>query len=126
MKNFTDNFDKLAGFGTEGFEPVRQAANTFVDASEQLLRKNYEVYGDFIEFAVTQARLPLNLTDPKALFERQVNAGKAFADLMSARAAEYTEMGKSFQEAAADAANVDVAAKAAAPKRARTSRAKAA
>lgn len=128
MTNFTDNFDKLAGFTNEGFEPVRQMANTVADASEQLIRKNYAVLGDMMEFAVGQARLPLNLTDPKALFERQVTATKSFADLMSTRAGEYAEMGKSFQQAATEAADFDLGDTVAkAPrKRARTSRAKAA
>ena len=126
MNDFTENFDKIADYASQSLEPVRQFANTVVDAGEELARKNYALCGDMMEFAITQARLPLNVTDPKLLVERQVEATKAFADLMSERATEYADMGKAFQKAAAEAANIDAGDKVvkASPKRA--SRAKAA
>ncbi|MEL7448106.1 MAG: phasin family protein [Pseudomonadota bacterium] len=109
MNDFTENFDKIADFASQGLEPVRQFANTVVDAGEELARKNYALCGDMMEFAISQARLPLNVTDPKELVERQVAATKSFAELMNERATEYADMGKAFQKAAAEAANVDFA-----------------
>ena len=126
MNDFTENFDKIADFASQGLEPVRQFANTVVDAGEELARKNYALCGDMMEFAISQARLPLNVTDPKELVERQVEATKTFAELMSERATEYADMGKAFQKAAAEAANVDFDEKVVKAPRKRASRAKAA
>ena len=126
MNDFTENFDKIADFANQGLEPVRQFANTVVDAGEELARKNYALCGDMMEFALTQARLPLNVTDPKELVERQVEATKSFAELMNERATEYADMGKAFQKAAAEAANIDMDDKIVKAPRKRASRAKAA
>ncbi|NIL94307.1 MAG: hypothetical protein GTO71_07670, partial [Woeseiaceae bacterium] len=69
-----------------------------VDTFEKLARKNYAVYGDVLDYAVSQARLPIEVTEPKELFERQAAAGKAFVELLTERANEYAELGKELKD----------------------------
>lgn len=97
MTDFNETFEKLAELQKQGFEPVRHFSSAAVDAFEQIARKNYAFYGDVLDFAVTQARLPVDVKEPKALFERQIAATREFAELVSKRAAEYVDLGKAFQ-----------------------------
>ena len=113
MTNFTDNFEKLADLQKQGLEPVRQFAGIAVEAFEQIARKNYAFAGDVLEFAVAQARLPVDVTEPKAMFEKQMASTREFAELLGTRANEYVELGKSFQEKTAELMEKDLSEKAA-------------
>ncbi|MCW8846067.1 MAG: phasin family protein [Gammaproteobacteria bacterium] len=107
MNTFNETFEKLTEMQKQGLEPVRQFSSIAVDLFEQIARKNYAFYGDVLEFAVAQAKLPVGATEPKAIFEEQVASTKAFAELVAERANEYVELGKSFQESAGDLVDVD-------------------
>lgn len=107
MNTFNETFEKLTEMQKQGLEPVRQFSTIAVDLFEQLARKNYAFYGDVLEFAVSQAKLPVGAQEPKALFEQQVASTKAFAGLVAERANEYVELGKSFQESAGDLIDQD-------------------
>lgn len=102
MNTFNETFEKFAEMQKQGLEPVRQFSSMAVELFEQVARKNYAFYGDVLEFAVAQAKLPVDAGEPKALFEQQVASTKAFAELVAVRANEYVELGKSFQESAGD------------------------
>lgn len=102
MTAFNETFEKLAALQKEGLEPVRQFNGIAVDAFEQIARKNYAFFGDVLEFAVSQAKLTIDVKEPKAIFEQQVASTKEFAELVTKRATEYVELGKSFQETAGD------------------------
>ncbi len=108
MNTFDETFEKLAEMQKQGLEPVRQFNSMAVELFEQVARKNYAFYGDVLEFAVAQAKLPVGASEPKALFEQQVASTKAFAELVAVRANEYVELGKSFQESAGDLVDVDL------------------
>ena len=98
MTDFNEAFEKLADLQKQGLEPVRKLSGAAVDAFEQVARKNYSFYGDVLDFAIAQAKLPVDANDPKVLFEQQVAATQAFAELVTERANEYAELGKSLQE----------------------------
>lgn len=118
MNDLSQKLDSITTLTTQGLQPVRKFAASVVDASEELARQNYAVAGDLMEFAVAQARLPLSVSDPKALIEAQVSEARAFADLMSERVAEYAELGKAFRQAAAALAAAEADAAKGAGKRA--------
>lgn len=108
MTNFAENFEKLNELQKQGLEPVRQFAGVAVETFEQIARKNYAFAGDVLEFAVTQARLPVDVATPKDLFEKQVASTKAFAELLTARANEYVELGKAFQEKTTELVDTEI------------------
>lgn len=107
MTAFNETFEKLAALQKEGLEPVRQFHGVAVEAFEQVARKNYAFFGDLLEFAVSQARLTVEITEPKALFDQQLASTKEFAELVTRRATEYVELGKTFQESTTDLIDKD-------------------
>ncbi len=120
MSVFSENFEAFADFQKQSLEPVRQFTGMAVETFETLARKNYAFAGDVLEFAVSQARLPVEVSEPKELLERQVAAGKEFTELLTNRANEYAELGKNFQDKATGLVNAE------APKAARKTSRKAA
>lgn len=101
MTTFTENFEKLTDLQKQGLEPVRNFTAFAIDTFEKLARQNYAFCGDVLEFAVQQAKLPVDVTEPKELFERQVASTKAFAELLKERAEEYVELGKGLNDTSA-------------------------
>ena len=108
MTSFVENFEKLSALQKQGLEPIRNFTVFAVDAFEKLARKNYEFCGDVLDFAVAQARLPIDVAEPKDLFERQVASGKAFAALLTDRANEYVELGKELKDTSTSLFEEDV------------------
>lgn len=108
MTSFVENFEKLSALQKQGLEPIRDFTVFAVDAFEKLARKNYEFCGDVLDFAVAQARLPIDVAEPKDLFERQVASGKAFAALLTDRANEYVELGKELKDTSASLFEEDI------------------
>ena len=98
MTSFVENFEKISDLQKQGLEPIRNFTVFAVDAFEKLARQNYAFAGDILEFAVSQAKLPVNVAEPKELFEAQVASNKAFAELLTDRANQYVELGKSLKE----------------------------
>ena len=98
MTTFADNFEKMTELQKQGLEPVRNFAVFAIDAFEQVARKHYAVAGDVLEFAIGQARLPVNVAEPKELFERQMTSTREFVELLANRANEYVELGKMLNE----------------------------
>lgn len=108
MTTFFEGFEKFSDLSKQGFEPMKHFTGAYVDAFEKIARKNYAFAGDVVEFAVTQARLPLEVSEPKELFERQVESTKAFAELMTERANEYVELGNEFKDTTTTLINDDI------------------
>lgn len=108
MTSFMDSFEKLNEFGKQGMEPVKHFTGAYVDAFEKIARKNYAFAGDVVDFAVQQARLPLEVAEPKELFERQIETSKAFAELLTARANEYVELSNDLKDATASLIDQDI------------------
>ena len=116
MTTISDNFETFSKIQKEGLEPLREFTGVVVDGFEKFARKNYALYGDVLDYTVSQARLTAEASDPKELFEAQVERNKAFGELLAERINEYVELGKDVQQEAS--AKVAKAAKA--PKAART------
>lgn len=108
MTVLADNLEKFAELQKQGFEPMRRFTGVAVDAFEKIARKNYAFYGDMLEYAVSAARLPVDVSEPKELFERQAASTKAFGELLSQHANEYVELGRDFQATATELFNKDV------------------
>ena len=108
MISFTDNLEKLADLQKLGLEPVRDFTELTVDSVEKLARKNYALYGDLLDYTFSLARLPIEVTEPRELFERQAAAGKEFAALLTQRANEYVELGKELRDTSASLFEEDV------------------
>ena len=108
MTSFVENLENLSDLQKKGLEPVRNFTAFAVDAFEKLARQNYAFCGDVVEFAVSQARLPIDIAEPKELFERQIASGKAFADLLTERANQYVELGKVLQDTSATLFEKDI------------------
>jgi hypothetical protein len=98
MNTFVENFEKFAELQKQGLEPVRDFTVFAIDAFEKVARKNYAFFGDVLEYTVAQARLPVDASEPKEMFERQVASSKAFAELVTDRANEYVELGKELKD----------------------------
>ena len=98
MTSFAENFEKIADLQKQGLEPVRNFTVFAVEAFEKIARQNYAFYGDVLEFTVAQAKLPVDVSEPKELIERQIASSKEFAELLTSRANQYVEIGKSIKD----------------------------
>lgn len=122
MTTFAENFEKLTELQKQGLGPMRDFTVFGIDAFEKVARKNYAFFGDVLEYTIAQARLPLDVSEPKELFERQVASGKEFAELLTVRANEYVELGKELKDESSTLFEEDIveparkAAEAATPK----------
>lgn len=101
MTAFTKNFEKLTDLQELGVESARNLSAFTIEAFEKVTRQNYALAGDIVEFAVEQAKLPVDVTAPEELIERQVATAKSFAERLTDRARGYFELGKEFNDASA-------------------------
>ncbi|MEM7284571.1 MAG: phasin family protein, partial [Pseudomonadota bacterium] len=108
MNTFTEGFEKFAELQKEGFEPARKFTAAAVEVFETVARKNIDVMGDVLNYAVEAAKLPTSVSQPSELFEKEVAAAKDLAETLTKRANEYLEIGQSFQETAEKVINTDV------------------
>lgn len=127
MKAVNEQFAEMQKKTMESLTPMQNMNNVAAQAFERIARKNYDLMGDLVEYAVAQVKVPEGETDMQKVYESRVAETKAFADKVNARAAEYVELagelGDMVKASAAvdDSANVaaeaPVAKKAAAKKR---------
>lgn len=92
QQNMNDQMKKFADMQAKSLEPMRAFSALAAEAGEQLMRQNYAVMGDYVDFAVKQAQVPFN---PEAVSETtsvQIADATAFGELLGARANEYVEM----------------------------------
>ncbi|NNE59940.1 MAG: phasin family protein [Woeseia sp.] len=108
MTSFAENFEKISDLQKQGLEPFRNFTVFAVDAFEKVARQNYAFAGDLLEFAVAQAKLPVDVVEPKALFEAQIASNKAFAELLTDRTNQYVELGKSLKDTSATLFEKDI------------------
>ena len=97
MTNQNDQFNSFVGFQKEALEPIRAANSAAADAFERLSRQNYAVLGDYINFAVEQARLPAKATDYTEFLAKQTEQTRAFGEQIVRRSQEYVEIMSAFQ-----------------------------
>jgi len=125
MKSVNEQFAEMQKKTMEGLEPMQNMSNVAAEAFERIARKNYDLMGDLVDYAVAQVKMPEGTVDMQEVYEQRVAETKAFADKVNARAAEYVELagelGEMVGSSAAEAAPAKPAAtkkKAASKKRA--------
>jgi hypothetical protein len=100
MSNYNDQFQKYVSFQREAFEPIRAISGVAAQTFERLARQNYAVLGDYIEFAVEQAKLPTQVTDVNDYVGKQIAHTRAFGEKIAKRAQQYADIARSAQDAA--------------------------
>ncbi len=108
MTTQNDAFSSFVGFQKEALEPVRAANGVAAEAFERLSRQHYAVIGDYLNFAVEQARLPAKAADYNEYFSRQIETTRSFGEQIVRRSQEYVEIVTSFQAKAQEATRAAV------------------
>jgi phasin family protein len=97
MTTVNDQMNQFWSFQKEALEPMRAFNGFAAEAFERVSRQNYAVLGDFINFAVEQARLAGKSTDASEYFARQMEQSRAFGEQLVRRSQEYLEIAGSVQ-----------------------------
>ena len=92
MKSVNEQFEEMQKKTLESLEPMQSLNSVAAEAFEKIARKNYDLMGDLVDYAVAQVKLPDAKSDIKDVYEQRVADTKAFADKVNARAAEYVEL----------------------------------
>lgn len=109
MQNVTDNmneqFKQMMDMQTRTLEPMRVFAEVAADAFEQIVRKNYAVVGDVLEYSTKQVQLPLSSDNLADVTSAQMAESKALAELMGTRVNEYAEIAQQFSSKVKEASD---------------------
>jgi phasin family protein len=114
MSTTTDPFKPFVDFQREAFEPIRAFTTVAAQTFERLARQNYAVLGDYVEFAVDQAKLPIQASDVNDYLGKQMAHTRAFGEKLAKRTHEYAEIARAAQEATTAAVGEKAAPKKAA------------
>ncbi len=101
MTTQNDQIQQMVDFQQQAFEPFRAFTTVAAQTFERLARQNYAVLGDYIEFAVEQAKLPTQVTDANDFMGKQMAHTRAFGEKLAKRTQEYAEIARTAQEATA-------------------------
>ena len=113
MKDINEQFAEMQKKTLESFEPMKNMNNVAAEAFARIARKNYDLMGDLVEYAVAQVKVPSKDANPQEVYEQRVADTKAFAEKVNARAAEYVALAGELGEMAQP--NAEAAAPKAAP-----------
>ena len=105
-ETMNEQVKQLSELQARTFEPMRIFSNLAVETMEQVVRKNYEVMGDIVDFSVNQVKqvqLPIEADQLSDVASRQMADTKAFTELLGSRASEYVELGNEFNQKARQA-----------------------
>ena len=97
MTTQNDVFANFTNFQKEALEPIRAANGVAAETFERLTRQNYAVLGDYINFAVEQARLPTQTADYTQYLAKQMETARLFGDQLVRRSQEYMDIMSAFQ-----------------------------
>ena len=111
MKDFDEQYAAIQ----KNLEPVQEMNSVAVQAFERIARKNYELMGDLVDFAVAQVQIPQGKATAQEVFERQSSEAKAFAEKVNSRAAEYMELAGELGGMVSSVVDSDATSKPAAP-----------
>lgn len=129
MKSVNEQMAELQKKTLESLEPMQNMNSVAAEAFERIARKNYDLMGDLVDYAVAQVKMPTGDANLQDLYEQRVAETKAFADKVNERAAEYVALAGELGEmvstnAAADAPPAKAPAKKKAAARKSTAKAK--
>ena len=99
-----EQFQKYIDTQREAFEPFRTFGDVAAQTFERLIRQNYAVLGDYLEFAVEQTRLPTQVADLNDYVGKQMANTRSFGEKLAKRTQEYAEIARTAQDAATHAA----------------------
>ncbi len=88
MKDFDEKYAAIQ----KNLEPIQEMNSVAVQAFERIARKNYELMGDLVDFAVAQVQIPQGKATAQEVFEQQSAQAQAFAEKVNTRATEYMEL----------------------------------
>ncbi len=94
--DFTEQFRQATDMQSKALEPMRLFGGLAVETAETVMRKNYSLMGDMVDYALKQAKLPLSGGSMSDVASAQVAEATAFTELLGARANEYAELGNEF------------------------------
>jgi len=92
MKTVDQQFAEMQKKTLESLEPMQNMNTVAAQAFERIARKNYDLMGDLMEYAVAQVKVPQPDANMQEVYEQRVAETKAFADKVNERAAEYVAL----------------------------------
>ncbi len=92
MKSVNKPFADLQKKTLESLEPLQDMNAVAAEAFERIARKNYDLMGDLVDYAVAQVKTPANTTNPQEAYEQRMAETKAFSEKVNARASEYVAL----------------------------------
>jgi len=108
MTTINEQFQQYADLQKQAFEPMRAFSGVAADTFERLAQHNYEVLGDYIEFAVGQAKLGGEARDLNDLVGQQVARSRVFGEKIAQRAQEFASIAGATQKEATEVAQAQV------------------
>ena len=103
MTDINEQFAKFTAFQADAIAPFTTFGGVAAETFEKLARQNYAVIGDYVEFAVNQAKLPADIKDVNDLVGRQIESTRDFSEKLTARFQEYAAIARTAQNEAQDA-----------------------
>ncbi|MFK7891336.1 MAG: hypothetical protein AB8B63_11015 [Granulosicoccus sp.] len=92
MKTVNEQIAEMQKKTMESLEPMQNLNVVAAQAFERIARKNYELMGDLVDYAVSQIQVPEGEANLQAVYEQKVAETKAFADKVNSRATEYVAL----------------------------------
>lgn len=109
MTTINEQFQQYADLQKQFLEPARAFGGIAADTFERMAREGYEVFGDYIEYAIGQARLAGEAKDVTDLFGQQLARSRVFGEKMAQRAQEYVSIATAAQREVNEVATAQAA-----------------
>ncbi|MFK8082759.1 MAG: hypothetical protein AB8B97_20965 [Granulosicoccus sp.] len=110
MKSVNEQFAEMQKKTMESLEPMQNMNTVAAQAFERIARKNYDLMGDLMEYAVAQVKMPEGEVNVQQVYEQRVAETKAFADKVNERAAEYVALAGELGDMVSSSASAESAA----------------
>jgi len=110
MTDSNEQFAKFTAFQADAIAPLTAFGGVAAETFEKLARQNYAVIGDYVEFAVNQAKLPADIKDVNDLVGRQIESTRTFGEKLNVRFQEYAAIARTAQNEAQEAKTTTKAA----------------
>lgn len=110
MTDFNEQFNKYLDFQAQAYEPLRAFGGAAAETFEKLSRQNYAVLGDYVDFAVQQAKLPGQVADANDYAAKQFETTREFGERLAERVQGYVAIARAAQARTEEAAATQVKA----------------
>lgn len=100
MKSVNEQLAEMQKKAMESMEPMQNMNSLAAEAFERIARKNYDLMGDLVDYAVSQVKAPSNPQNLQEVYEQKVADTQAFAEKVNSRAKEYVELATELGELA--------------------------